>query len=310
VVGLHDRYGGLIETEVTGSIFDGEFAQFNFRDETKRRRNDRQLQDEARHVSLGVLAGGIAHNFNNLLAVIVGYATLALDDAPQQSRLCSALNSVIDAGHKAADLTRQMLTYSGQERAVLRRVDVSEIVREAGSMVIGSLPKPVTLEFNPGADPLYVNADVRQMKELVTNLMTNAAEAVWEGKSGRVTVATRLEHFDEDYVALNVPDRQTSPGTYVIIEVSDSGSGMDVETQARIFDPFFSTRFTGRGLGLATALGIAKGHGGSIMVKSHAGGGTTFTVFLPCAVCRNEPEHAVPVMPQVATDIPNLAAAR
>jgi len=309
VVVLHDRYGRLIETEVTGSIFDMEFVQFNFRDVTQRRRNERQLQSEARQVSLGVLAGGIAHNFNNLLAVILGYATLALDDAPEESHLRDALNSVIMAGRRAADLTRQMLIYSGNERAVLRRINVSEIVREAGSLVISSVLKPVTLEFDLAAEPLFVNADVRQMKELLTNLMTNAAEAVLEGKSGHVTVATRLEYFDEDYIGLNVPDKETSPGTYVIIEVSDSGSGMDVETQARIFDPFFSTRFTGRGLGLAAAMGIAKGHGGSILVKSQAGGGTTFSVFLPCPACRNESDRGAPVMPQVPDDVPNLATA-
>jgi signal transduction histidine kinase len=202
-----------------------------------------------------------------------------------------------------------MLTYSGQERAVLRRINVSEVVREAGALVIGFLPKPVTLEFDLAAEPLFVNADVRQMKELVTNLMTNGAEAALEGKSPNVTVTTRLEYFDEDYIRLNVPDRETSPGVYVIIEVSDSGSGMDIETQAKIFDPFFSTRFTGRGLGLAAALGIAKGHGGSILVKSQAGGGTTFRVFLPCCpVYRNEPDHAVPIVPHLPTGAQNLAA--
>jgi two-component system CheB/CheR fusion protein len=308
IVVLRDRYGRLIETEVTGSISDREFAHFNFRDVTQRRRNERQLQAEARQMGLGVLAGGIAHNFNNLLAVILGYATLALDDAPEESRLATALNSVIRAGRRAADLTRQMLVYAGQERAVLRRINVSEIVREAGSLVAGSVPKPVTLEFDLAAEPLFVNADVRQMKELIANLMTNAAEAVLEGKSGHVTIATRLEYFDEDYIGRNVPDRETSPGTYVIIEVSDSGSGMDVETQARIFDPFFSTRFTGRGLGLAAALGIAKGHGGSILVNSHTGGGTTFRVFLPCPAPRNEPDRAAPVMPQVPSNCTESAA--
>ena len=265
VVSLHDRYGRLIELEVTGNIFDIEFVQFNFRDVTQRRRKERQLQAEARQMSLGVLAGGIAQNFNNLLAVILGYATLALDDAPEDSRLADALNSVIKAGHRAADLTRQMLTYSGLERAVLRRIDVSEIVREAGSLAMSSLPKAVTLEFDLAAEPLFVNADVRQIKELIRNLVTNRAEAVLECKSRRVTIATRLEYFDEDYIRLNVPDRETSPGKYVIIEVSDSGTGMDIETQAKIFDPFFSTRFTGNGglgLGLAAAMAIAKGHGG------------------------------------------------
>ena len=291
VVGLRDRYGRLVETEVVGSVFDDRLMQFNFRDITTRRRNDRRTQAEARQVSLEVLAGGIAHNFNNLLAVILGYAAMALDDAPEDSQFCDALNKVIKAGHSAADLTRQMLTYSGNERALLRRLNLSETVRQASSLAMSSLPKPVTLEFDLAPEPLFVNADVRQIKQLVTNLVTNGAEAVSEGKSGHIVVATRMEHFDEEYISRNAPDIETSPGTYAVIEVSDSGSGMNSETQAKIFDPFFSTRFTGRGLGLAAALGIAKGHGGSIVVKSRAGGGTTFRVFLPCPASRNEPDN-------------------
>lgn len=308
VVGLQHRYSRLVETEVVGSIFEDRLMQFNFRDITSRRRNDRRSQAEARQVSLEVLAGGIAHNFNNLLAVILGYATIALDDAPEESRFCDALKRVIKAGHSAADLTRQMLTYSGNERAFLRRLDLSEIVREAGSLALSSLPKPVKLEFDLAPEPLFVNADARQIKQLVTNLLTNGAEAVLEGKSGYIVVTTRLEHFDEEYISLNAPDTETSPGTYAVIEVSDSGSGMNIETQAKIFDPFFSTRFTGRGLGLAAALGIAKGHGGSIVVKSRAGGGTTFRVFLPCPAPRNEPDNVQQIARPVSSPFREVSA--
>ena len=281
-VSLQIRHGLFVETEIVGNIIwegDNQAVQFNLRDITERRQCDRRLQDETRQESLEVLAGGIAHVFNNLLAVIMGNASLALSHAPNESPCRGALNAVITASRHASDLTTQMLAYSGQGRDVLRYINLSEIVREAASLVKSSMPKLVQLEVDLAADPLFVYADRGQMKQLITSLVINGAEAVGEGEPGHVCVTTRPAYAGEEYIRLNIPEKEVSRGTFVVLEVTDYGCGMDPATQARIFDPFFSTKFTG--LGLAAALGIVKGHGGVILVDSAANGGTTFRIFLP-----------------------------
>lgn len=152
----------------------------------------------------------------------------------------------------------------------------------------------VTLEFDPASEPLFIDADAGQIKRLITNLVTNGAEAIPEGETGHIRVTTRQEHVDEEYIRLNMPDGEMLPGAFAVLGIADSGSGMDPETLARIFDPFFTTKFTGRGLGLAAALGIVKGHRGLILAKSRPGGGTIFKVFLPSSASRNEPEQLPP----------------
>jgi two-component system cell cycle sensor histidine kinase/response regulator CckA len=168
-----------------------------------------------------------------------------------------------------------------RHRSVFRRVNLSEIVRQAGSLVKSSLFKHVALEFDLAADPLFIDADADQMKQLITNLLNNGAEAVPEGEAGHVRITTRQVHVDEEYIRLNVPAMEISPGKYAVLQIADSGAGMDSATQAAIFNPFLLTGFTGRGLGLAAALGIVKGHGGTILVESKESEGTIFKVLLP-----------------------------
>jgi PAS domain S-box-containing protein len=294
IVRFQTWHSRSIEAEVTGNIVrDGndQSVQFNLRDITRRRQRELHSENAARQECLAVLAGGIAHDFNNLLAVIIGYATLALNNGPDEGAYRGALNSVISAGQRATVLTGQMLEYCGKGCFVLRRIDFSEIVREAGLSVKSSIPTTVKLEFDLAADPLFIEADAGQMKHLITNLVTNGAEAVPEGETGHIRITTRQEHVDEEYISLNMPDSEMLPGAFAVLEIADSGSGMDTETQARIFDPFFTTRFTGRGLGLAAALGIVKRHRGWILVKSRPGAGTIFRVFLPSSPSRNETDQ-------------------
>ncbi len=288
-VTLQLRAGLFVETEVVGNIYwegDNQSVQFNFRDITERRKFDRRSQDETKQESLGVLAGGVAHVLNNLLAVIMGNASLALSHAPNESPYRGALNAVITASQRAADLTSQMVAYSGKGRIVLPHLNLSELVRETARFLMSSMPKLVQLELDLAADPLFVDADPEQIKQLITNLVVNGAEAVPDGETGHVRITTRRAHPGEELIGHQGPAREVSRGTFVVLEVKDSGSGMDPATQARIFDPFFSTKFTGRGLGLAAALGIVRGHGGSIQVDSSAGSGTTFRVFLPAPETR------------------------
>jgi signal transduction histidine kinase len=166
-------------------------------------------------------------------------------------------------------------------RSVFRRINLSEIVRQAGSLVKSSLSKHVALEFDLATDPLFVDADAEQMKQLITNLAINGAEARPEGEAGHVRITTRQVDVDEEYIRLNVPAMEISPGKYALLEIADSGAGMDSAAQAAIFNPFLLTGFTGRRLGLAAALGVVKGHGGTILVESKQSEGATFKVLLP-----------------------------
>jgi signal transduction histidine kinase len=213
---------------------------------------------------------------------IMGGATLALDDTPETSPDYFALKSVVAASLRGAHLTRQMMAYCGTDRFLLRKVKFSEIVWETASLLRSDLPEHVELRFSLGADPLFVEADPDQMKQLVTNLVVNAAEAFREEETGFVRVTTRCTQIDEEFLSLTeLTAGEISPGTFVVLAVTDSGCGMDAATKEKIFDPFFSTRFTGRGLGLSVVLGIVRGHRGAILVDSSVGLGTTFTVFLP-----------------------------
>ena len=285
LVSIPTRHRRYVEMEVVGSLVEGwgyQAVQFNFRDITDRRRFDRQSQNQASQESLGLLAGGIAHDFNNLLLEIIGNATLALSDAPEDSRHRCELNAVITASQRAADLTDQMLAYSGHAKFLFRRIDLSKIVQEASLLVENSIPGLVRLELDLTADPLLVDADPHHVTKLVTNLAINGAEAISEGAKGYVRISTRLaDAKEEESIRFQVQAREMSSRKFAVLEVTDSGIGIDTATQARIFDPFFSSKFTGRGLGLAAALGIVKGHGGAILVDSEMGKGTTLKVYLP-----------------------------
>jgi two-component system, cell cycle sensor histidine kinase and response regulator CckA len=226
--------------------------------------------------AVGELAGGVAHDFNNLLTGILGNASLALDvlNPPEPAR--SMLESVIQASERAADLTRQLLAYAGKGRFVVRPVDISTLVIEIGELMRTSIPKKMRFFLDLADDLPPIEADATQIQQLVMNLVLNAGEAIGDC-AGTVHVITRMETRSLDGAA------NAASGRHVCIEVRDTGCGMDEATRAQIFDPFFSTKFTGRGLGLAAALGIARSHQGQIDVESSPGAGSTFRVWLPAA---------------------------
>jgi signal transduction histidine kinase len=273
-----------LDVEVVGNLYkEGKkrVAQFNIRDITERKRFSQKLQQTARLESLGILAGGIAHDFNNLLSGILGNAGLALSDAPAGSPYQSALKDVVRASQRAADLTRQMLAYSGRGRFVVRPLNLSELVLEVSKLVRSSLPTSVELKFDLADHLPSVEADSVQIQQVVMNLVINAAEAIGEGNKGLVRITTKLQQLDAKYLRQNFPGHALNPGSYVVLEVSDSGCGMDENTLAKIFDPFFTTKFTGRGLGLASVQGIVRAHHGGLCLESAVGRGTTFTVLFP-----------------------------
>jgi CheY-like chemotaxis protein len=228
------------------------------------------------------MAGGITHDFNNLLTPILGDAELALLDLPSDSPIRPRIEQIRRAGQRAAALTKQLLAYSGQGPVLVEPLSISRLVEEMGQLLEGAVSGKAALIYDLADDLPSVEADIAQLSQVVMNLITNATEAVREG-AGRITLRTGIveaEKVDRQYV---VGDFEPTAGSYVFFEVVDDGCGMDVETRSKIFDPFFTTKFTGRGLGLAAVLGIVRSHGGFIEIDSEVGRGTRFCVLFPAA---------------------------
>jgi PAS domain S-box-containing protein len=261
-------------------------------DITRRKRLEEKMQQSQKLESLGVLAGGIAHDFNNLLVGILGNAGFLMEETPADSPHRPVIENLLQAGERAAHLTRQMLAYSGKGRFVIERLNLEVQVRQILALIAASIPKGVRvdLDFQPDLPP--IEGDSGQLQQLIMNLVINGAEAIGS-ETGVVTVSTRLREIDANYVRDNRAGDTIPPGLYVLLEVHDNGVGMDAATQARIFDPFFTTKFTGRGLGLAAVLGIVRGHKGALTVYSQPGSGTTFKVFLPVLTAPQPPAAAV-----------------
>jgi PAS domain S-box-containing protein len=251
------------------------------RDITERKQIEEKLRETARMESLGLLAGGIAHDFNNLLVGVIGNASLVMERLHARSTERSLLQELIRSAERMAYLTRQLLAYVGKGRFLVRRVNLSEIIREAGTLLESTIPKNVRLEFALSPVPL-VEADVTQMQQAIANLVINAAEAIGEAP-GTVSVETGIAEIDESYRAARLSDFPILPGRFVAVRVQDNGCGMDAATQSRIFDPFFTTKFLGRGLGLSAVVGIVRGHRGALAVTSAPGQGSTFELFFPVA---------------------------
>ena len=243
----------------------------------------RRLAEEAdRHrqklESLGILAGGIAHDFNNLLTGILGNASLLLESANENSFEHESLGNLVGAAERAAELTRQMLAYSGRGKFVNWPISIGDEAREIATLVRASIPKHVRVQFDLEDGAPQVEGDKSQIQQLLMNLVINAAEAIGP-EGGMVRISTRSERLAKTTSGF-YPAEELA-GNYLVLEVHDDGHGMTEATRTRIFDPFFTTKFTGRGLGLAAVLGIVRGHRGGITVDSTPGAGTTFRIYLP-----------------------------
>jgi two-component system, cell cycle sensor histidine kinase and response regulator CckA len=250
-------------------------------DITERKELNIKMREAQKLESIGLLAGGVAHDFNNLLMGILGNASLAIDllDTPAAAR--SAMQDVIRATERAADLTKQLLAYAGKGRFVVGPVNLSSLVQELVPLIQAAIPRQVRLDLRLARDLPGIEADKAQLEQLAMNLIINAAEAI-EG-DGLVTVSTTYRRTIPPGDRAGFMSEHDIAGSYIALEVTDTGIGMDEQTRERIFDPFFSTKFLGRGLGLSAALGIVRGHNGAIRVKSTPGKGTTFEVMLPAA---------------------------
>ena len=251
-------------------------------DITERKHAEARLREAQKLESLGLLAGGVAHDFNNLLVGVIGNASLAQELLPPDHAAAELLDGVIRTGQQAAHLTRQMLAYSGKGKFVVEALSLSALIPEMVGLVRPSISKKIALHLDLDDDLPPVEADRGQLQQVFMNLALNAAEAIGS-HDGLITIKTGVQQVDDKYTRLHPEAAALTPGRYVCLEVRDTGCGMDDATKARIFDPFFSTKFTGRGLGLAAVAGILRGHKGAISVATAPGKGSCFTVLFPAA---------------------------
>ncbi|MFH1116406.1 MAG: PAS domain S-box protein [Pseudomonadota bacterium] len=270
------------ETATVSPIKDESGRVVNFvtviRDVTDESSLQKQLIQAQKMEAIGTLAGGIAHDFNNLLQVINGYAEMALFGIKEGDKGHSALLEIRRAARSAAELTQGLLTFSRRVESKLRPVDLNQELHKVSNMLSRTLPKMIEIRMNLSEPLDPVNADPAQLQQVVMNLAVNARDAMPDG--GRLSIETRNVLLDEDYCKSHLG---TSPGNYVLLSISDSGTGMDEETRKHIFDPFFTTKESGKGtgLGLAIAFGIVKSHGGGVQCYSEPGYGSTFRIYLP-----------------------------
>jgi PAS domain S-box-containing protein len=275
------------------------------RDVTELKLAEQESERLARHVeraqrleSLGILAGGIAHDFNNLLTVIRGSARLALDELPAGAPARPRVARIAEAAQHAASLTEQMLAYAGKSSPKRSPLDLGALVASMADLLRASLPERCELVFERGGGLLAIEADAGGMQQVLLNLVLNASEARGDS-TARIVVRTAMVQISREELRDAFGNADVAPGDVVELSVSDDGRGMDAATAARVFEPFFSTKFSGRGLGMAAVLGIVQAHRGAICVESEAGHGTRVRALFPPSARRPE-ASATPRTPAAA----------
>ncbi len=248
--------------------------------ENERRKLETQLRHAQKLESLGILAGGIAHDFNNLLMGILGNASLALLDMEDSPGAVGYVEKIRCASERAADLTNQLLAYSGRGAFSVEPASISKVVLEMGKLLSAAISKNAYINYDCQEELPLIEVDKAQLQQVVMNLITNASDAV-EATGGTINIQTGVIDINETEAVTDYYGKVVSPGSYVYLEVVDNGSGIREEDKAKVFDPFFSTKFVGRGLGLAAVIGIIRGHSGAIQMFDTPGGGTTFKVLFP-----------------------------
>ena len=269
-----------------------------FRDITRRRNAaqerrtlELQMEQAQKLESLGLLAGGIAHDFNNMLVGMLGNACLALEQLPDEDAVRRRVQRIIGACERASKTVHQILAYAGRATCEVSPLDVNELVAEMTDFMRAALPSNIDLAIDLDPAVVQIQADSGQLQQVLTNLIVNASEAIGQ-EAGSIRIRTELIELSESHINSELPGRDLKPGSFVGMRVTDSGCGMTAATAARIFDPFFSRKGAGRGLGLAATHGIIRAHGGGIRVDSAPRAGTTFTVVFPVTELSNEISEA------------------
>lgn len=254
-----------------------------FYDVTEQKQLESQLRQAQQLEAVGRLAGGVAHDLNNLLVPILGYSQFLLDDFGPDDARRKSVKQIINAGLKARDLVRQLLAFGRKQVLEYKPVDINQVIKSFENLLRRTIREDIAIEIilSPHISP--VMADIGQIEQVIMNLAVNAADAMPEG--GKMTIETELVELDDEYAGKHP---SVEAGEFVMLAISDTGCGMDNETREHIFEPFFTTKGeSGTGLGLATVYGIVKQHGGNIWVYSEPEKGTAFKVYLP--VSENEP---------------------
>jgi len=278
---IRHKDGRWVQLESTASVIrnkNGEVEKLVIvnRDVTERKDLEKQLVLSQKLEAIGKLSGGVAHDFNNILNVILGYSEELQKHIPPEDPYREAVDEIINAGKRAASLTQQLLAFSRKQVFESQVIDLKVIVSEAAKMLERLIGEDIKLEIVPTPQIGPVKADRCQIERVILNLAVNAREAMPQG--GKVTIEMADVELDETSPTLQ---RCATPGPYVMLRVTDTGCGMDAELQSHIFEPFFTTKGQGTGLGLATVYGVIKQSGGYIGVDSAPGKGTTFRVYLP-----------------------------
>ncbi|MGO8879715.1 MAG: PAS domain S-box protein [Desulfomonilaceae bacterium] len=248
--------------------------------EQERLEMERKLLHSQKLESLVVMAGGIAHDFNNQLAIVLGNLEFALMERDINPEVSLSIKNAIEAAKRSAELSRKIQNYTGNALYRAAELDLKELLTKNLSQLKSCVSKHVTLNLEIDSTLPTIKGDADQIQRLVMNILDNASEAIGDGE-GEVRLSAGAMDCDTEYLSRSRAVNHPAPGRFVFLEVSDTGDGMDAETQRQLFDPFFSTKFTGRGLGMAEALGIVKGHHGAIIVDSELGKGTTIRVLFP-----------------------------
>lgn len=254
-------------------------------DITERVHLEEQLRQAQKLESLGRLAGGVAHDFNNMLSVITGHAELAMQDVEQSEGTYDHFQNILSAANRSANITRQLLGFARRQTIAPQVLDLNEAVDGLLTMLRRIIGENIELLWHPAPDPCRVKIDPTQVDQILANLCVNAGDAV--GDVGRITIETGAAYFDEAYCATRA---EFQPGEYVQLTVSDDGCGMEETTKSKLFEPFFTTKEAGKGtgLGLATVYGIVRQNSGFINIYSELDRGTTVKIYLPC--CTDEPQ--------------------
>ena len=249
--------------------------------EEERQQFEYRIQQAQKAESLGRMAGAIAHHFNNMLAAVIGNLELCLIDFPRESKITAYIKDAMKASKRAAEMSRLMLTYLGQTIAKKERLDFARIVAEAQSLLSASIPGNVHVRTEASTQGVMINADRVHVQQILNNLFFNAVEAIGE-KEGRITVAVEIGNLERIQKSKIFPmDWQPKQRNYICLSVADTGPGLESATIEKIFDPFYTTKFTGRGMGLPVVLGLIQVYEGAVTVENTKGAGVAFRVYFP-----------------------------
>ena len=259
------------------------------RDVTKEMSLQRQLSQSQKMEAVGTLAGGVAHDFNNILQVALGYSELILDEEELPEHLKPDINKIYESVRRGADLVQRLLTFSRKAEIKPVPLNLNHRIKEMRKIIERTIPKMIEIRLLLADNPARINADPTQIDQVLMNLTLNARDAMPDG--GTLTFETSNVSLDEEYARANI---EATRGLYVLLRVSDTGSGMDTDTLKHIFEPFYTTKSVGAGTGLGLAMvhGIVKQHGGHITCTSEPGHGTTFSVYLPALISDDEEAQA------------------